>query len=156
MYQYPFAKMELGDFFIVAIGSRSEKSMRIAFYQSAARHDLEIAITPWKMPGGFPGLRVCVTIIGVTTYKIAAEKHGVYSRYSDGKWSARKREWSKERKKNGPRKKTGHRKSKPAASSDDFTLPFERAIAEAGPPPEERPMSRAEIIARALRQDSSS
>lgn len=101
-YKYPFRKMELGDFFIVPLDGRSEGSMRTAFYQAAARLDLEIAIKPWKLEGGVPGLRVTVVIIGVNGYKRKAEDFGVKSRYSDGKWKARRRVWERDNRPSRP------------------------------------------------------
>lgn len=93
VYAYPWSKMELGDFFIVPIGNRSKKAVRIAFYQAAARHDLEISVKEWTMPDGSPGYRVGVTIIGVNKYRLKAVSKGIDIKVSDGRWRERKKRW---------------------------------------------------------------
>jgi hypothetical protein len=96
VYNYPWKKMELGDFFIVAIGGRSARAMIVAFYQGAARHDLEIAVKDWTLPDGEKALRVTVVIIGVSTYKLKAAAKGVTGiGFSDGRWRERKKRWEK-------------------------------------------------------------
>lgn len=154
VYDYPWSKMELGDFFTVALNGRSEHAMRNAFHQGAARHDLEIAITPWKMPGGFPGFRVCVTIIGVTRWKRAAEREGVKGiRYSDGKWTVRKRKWEHENRNkpapsSPPPKKSKIDKSNPFWADNE---PVSPQPGEAAPP--ERHLTRAEMRRLALNSE---
>lgn len=117
--KYPWAAMEMGDFFITVIGDRSEKAMRVGFYQSAARHDYEIAIKPVRGPQGEDCLRVTLILVGVTNWKVKLERfldqdaksakpkyqHVPRPRYSDGKWKGRRRGWEKERQaKRGPRR----------------------------------------------------
>lgn len=100
VYNYPWSKMELGDFFIVPIENRSRNALRVAFQHGAARHDLEIAVKEWTLPDGSPAYRVTVVIIQVSRYKLAAINKGVPGiRISDGRWKARKRKWYRERSK---------------------------------------------------------
>lgn len=173
VYDYPFAQMELGDFFIVYIGNRSEKALRIAFYQAAARNDYEIAVTPWKMPGGSPGLRVTVVIIGLTRYKRELDRmldmdaalpkderlfKGVKRpKYSDGKWAGRKRIWERDtRQRSGSRAALAPKEKKPKSNDpfwadNDPELPIDKALAAVQP---EQHLDRAEAIRRALGEDA--
>lgn len=92
VFQYPYAQMELGDFFIVPTRGRSEKSMRTAFKQAAARYDYELVVAPWPMKNGDPGLRVCLTAIGIVKFKVKWEKDsGKQVTVSDGRWKGRRR-----------------------------------------------------------------
>lgn len=96
VYNYPWKKMELGDFFIVPVGDRSPRSMIVAFYQGAARHDLEIAVKEWTLPDGSPAFRVTVVIIQVSRYKLIAASKGISGvNFSDGRWRERKKKWEK-------------------------------------------------------------
>lgn len=68
-YDYRWRKMKLGDFFIVAIGDRSVKAMRMGFLAAARRNDFELAIVR-VVPSsgqfkGEPCLRVTLTYFGV-------------------------------------------------------------------------------------------
>lgn len=98
VYNYPWSKMELGDFFIVPIGGRSKKAMRVAFQQAAARHDMEIAVKEVVLPDGSPAYRVTVVIIQVSRYKLAAVEEGITGvGLSDGRWKSRKRRWARQK-----------------------------------------------------------
>lgn len=100
VYDYPWKKMELGDFFIVPVGHRSKNALRVAFQHGAARHDLEISVKEWTMPDGSLAYRVTVVIIQVSRYKMEAVKRGISGvGFSDGRWKARKRKWYNERSK---------------------------------------------------------
>lgn len=124
VYDYPWKKMELGDFFIVPIGHRSERALRVAFAQGAARNDYEIAVTKWRMPDGGPGLRVCVVIINVSTYKhLALSKGATGISFSDGRWRARKKEWAKSKRAEGHRPATPP-PAKTKAKQPDLSNPF--------------------------------
>lgn len=153
-YAYPWDKMELGDFFVVAIGSRSPKALRVAFAHAAARHDFELAVTPWTMQDGQPGFRVCVVIIGVTPWKLKAEGKGVKGiRFSDGRWRGRKRQWEKDHRNKGkasgpaPKRTTPSKidKSNPFFADGDPELP---APTMATAP--EMALTREQMVARAL------
>lgn len=144
---YPWKELELGDFFLARV-SGNEKSLRIAFYQAAARHDYEIAILPVERDG-LPFLRVTLVVIGVNKYKAAAEKQGAKGiRYSDGKWNKRRNRWRKSRAdtRQPPKPKPA---PKPKWQDDDAPLAIDLAIQEAAPPPDVH-LSRAEMLKRAL------
>lgn len=95
---YPWKRMELGDFFIVPIDGRSKKAMRVAFQQGAARHDLEISVKEWTLPDGSLAYRVTVVIIQVSRYKLAAVKAGISGiGFSDGRWRGRKKKWAQQK-----------------------------------------------------------
>jgi len=118
--------MELGDFFIVSRNSYNSKSKRVSFFQYAARHDLEIVVKSWKVKG-MDNWMVILTIIGVNRWKIEAEqRHDVKGiRYSDGKWTARKREWTKTRAATKPKGKWVNQKTSdpiPAAASPSLSV----------------------------------
>jgi hypothetical protein len=104
VYNYPWKKMELGDFFIVPVEHRSKNALRVAFQQGAARHDLEIAVKEWTLPDGALAYRVTVVIIQVSRYKLEAANRGITGiGFSDGRWRARKRKWYKEHSKDAKR-----------------------------------------------------
>lgn len=140
VFVYPWRKMQLGDFFVAPIGDRSEKSMRTAFYQAAARHDFEIAVKPYKLPGGAPGLRVTLVIIGVKQYRIKSDEFtGKKTTISDGRWKQRHRTWEQERptrarrpvKDDRPFKESPlPRKVKPSAEQVVFVEPTEHTSPE--------------------------
>jgi len=77
-----------GDFFIVPI-TGSEKAMKVAFQQAAARHDIEISIHPWEMETEegepIPAFRVVRVIGGIRKIKAEARKRGVHAPSSDVK-----------------------------------------------------------------------
>lgn len=162
VYDYPFPKMELGDFFVVAVGNRSEHAMRNAFYQAAARQDFEIAIKPWKLEGGAKGLRVTVTVIGVTRYKrklcqlldedaLRPKGKQLFKgvprpKFSDGKWKGRKQKWERDvRKRSGRTPKPKAEPKKAAFWADEPELPREEVVI-----PVERHVDPAEIRRRIL------
>lgn len=122
VYDYPWPKMELGDFFLAPIGTRSEGSMRTAFHQAAARFDFEIAIK--KVHGRINGedrgtcLRVTICIIGVDKWKRHAQENGVTGiRFSDGKWKERRRRWEKDNRGSGRVVSRKSRKAKQEAAA---------------------------------------
>lgn len=126
-YAYPWSKMLLGDFFVVAIGDRSEQALRTAFAQAAARFDFELAVVKLKDDYDQPALRVTLTVIGVTQWKKAAEKAGVSVAYSDGRWKARKRRWEEANRKRPDKPAPpaeGKRKDKPFWKDNDPELPI--------------------------------
>lgn len=125
VYDYPWKKMELGDFFIVPIGDRSEKALRVAFAHGAARHDLEIAVTKWRLPDDEWGFRVAVVIIGVSQYKHLALNAGISGiRISDGRWTARRRRWETENRTKRGRKDKQPEPLKTKAKQPDLSNPF--------------------------------
>lgn len=68
IYRYPWMSMELGDYFVAPHANRSPNSMRIAFFQMAARQDWEIAVTPVTQDGQ-PAWRVCLILKEVSKWK---------------------------------------------------------------------------------------
>lgn len=143
VYRYPFDKMELGDFFVVARRGRSEKSMRTIIKQAAARYDYELFIAPFQTPNG-PGFRVCLTIIGVTKYKTRYEQMtGNKVHISDGRWKS-----TRKQRNNHP---THIKPEMVKATPKPFWADDDPEIVELQPAPEQH-TSPAEIRARMLRE----
>lgn len=93
---YPWDKMEVGDFFEVPIGDKSERAMRVALNQAAARLDAEIAVRLIKDSKNQHCFRVTLVLFGVRGYLATAAKAGVHvSPRSDGRWRERKNRWAK-------------------------------------------------------------
>lgn len=166
-YVYPWEKMELGDFFIVPIGSRSKHSMRISFHQAAARHDFEIAVTDWTMEDGSPGFRVAVTMIGVTRAKQALDRlldedeklppskqkyrHVPRPRYSDltNRRKSKRKSEAAYRRRIVPKSRQTPRpdpKDNPFWADNDPEVPQPLSVMEPAP---EVKLSREEVIRRA-------
>lgn len=152
VYHYPWPKMELGDFFIAPIGTRSPKAMRIACHQAAARYDFEIAIAEVEV-GIQKALRVTVTILNLSQWKIKAEAAGIKGiRHSDGKWLERRKKWYAET--TPPTKlkitaKNAHLLDNPFHADHDPELPPPDTTMTPAP---EVKLSREEVIQRVLAQ----
>ncbi len=152
-FSYPWAKMELGDYFVVPIGTRSVHALRVSFHHAAARFDYEIAVRSVD-DNGEPSMRVTVTVIGVSAAKRAAIAVGINVKISDGRWKERKRQWERNnRTVEATRQKTRSSSvSVPVFKEEDKPLPIDRAISSLSIEPE-RHLTRAEILARVLEQD---
>lgn len=89
---YPWSALRDGDFFVVPIQG-SEKAMRVAFQQAAARHDFEISIHPWNIEspdGPIPAFRVVRIIGGIAKIKAAARSRGAHAPSSDVQYFRRR------------------------------------------------------------------
>lgn len=72
VYDFPWDRMELGDFFVVKTEGR-KKVLLTSFRQVAKRRDWELVVRDWKVDGE-PGLRVTLTLMDVSIYKQALQK----------------------------------------------------------------------------------
>lgn len=84
-YEYPWAKMKLGDYFVVPLRGRRSDALAVRFRQAAAQRDWELAIARVDVDGE-PHLRVCLTVVDVSKYKRPAQIP-----QSDGKWLAQRK-----------------------------------------------------------------
>lgn len=145
--KYPWDKMQVGDFFEVPIGTKSEKAMRIAFNQASARMDAEIAVRLVKDSKGQHCFRVTVVIRDVSIYVNLAKKAGCkVNRSSDGKWLARKRAWNKRPRNSAPVKPEPAPVPKPAPVRE-LEIPEQK-----GPVAPDAKLTREEVLRRAMEQ----
>lgn len=152
IYQYPFSRMELGDFFEVPIGRRSESSMRVAMHQSAHRRDLEIAIH--RIPRDDGNYLLCiVTVIGITKWKTKARlEHDA----SNVRFSQENRHTRKNRDKLRRERKLKSSNNLLPSGRTPMAAKMEEIFTNPSPPLEPEPtpvaqLTRAEIIERSLR-----
>ena len=142
---YPWSKMQVGDFFEVVIGDKSEKAMRVALAHAAARIDAEIAVRLTKDAKNQHCFRVTLVIRDVSIYVKLAEKANVkVNRSSDGKWLARKRAWNKRPRISALPKPTPAPKPEPVR---ELEIPEQK-----GPVVPEAKLTREEILRRAMSQ----
>lgn len=150
--KYPWDKMQVGDFFEVPIGDKSEKAMRIAIAHAAARIDAEIAVRLVKDSKGQHCFRVTVVIRDVSIYVNLAKKAGrEVNRSSDGKWLARKRAWNKRPRTSAPPPpKAEPKPERPTAFELGMQVPGDDETKALFAP--EVKLTREEILRRAMGQ----
>lgn len=90
--EYPWDKLELGDFFLAPIGLRSKQAMRVGFARAAARHDFEIMVVEAEH-NNQKCFRVTLTVINLRQWKKKAQQHHDADniRFHDVKHAKRKR-----------------------------------------------------------------
>lgn len=147
--KYPWDKMEVGDFFEVPIGNKSEKAMRVALAHAAARIDAEISVRLVKDSKDQHCFRVTVVIRDVSIYvKLAKEADVPVNRSSDGKWLARKRAWNKRPRTSAPPPpKAEPKPEQEPAPARELEIPEQK-----GPVAPEAKLTREEILRRAMGQ----
>lgn len=157
--KYPWDKMQIGDFFYVDLTGKSERAVRVGLHQAASRLDLELAIRPWKLPNGNPGLRVIKVLEGVSVFKKAAISAGVNVRIGPGKYTDRKRDWAKHKYglEHGVPVRPDPKLKKSKRRKPDLSNPFwaDDEDVSLEPQPEIEPevkLTREEAIRRALGQ----